>query len=151
MPIMIQFTKPVTDRAAVERALTVASTPRQAGHWSWMSDTRVDWRPQNYWQPGTKVQVRLNLDGVPAGAGKYGGSDTAFDFTVGRQQISVVDLHKHEMTVYQDDKPVQTFPITGGKPATTPGAARWRSSTRRPTSTCAHSRSASGTSTTSPM
>jgi lipoprotein-anchoring transpeptidase ErfK/SrfK len=116
MPIMIQFTKAVTDRAAVERALTVASTPRQAGHWSWMSDTRVDWRPQNYWQPGTKVQVRLNLDGVPAGAGKYGGSDTAFDFTVGRQQISVVDLHKHEMTVYQDDKPIQTFPVTGGKP-----------------------------------
>lgn len=116
MPIMIQFSKPVADRAAVERALTVDSTPRQAGHWSWMSDERVDWRPQSYWQPGTKVQVRLNLDGVPAGQGEYGGSDTAFGFSVGREQISVVDLQKHTMTVYRDSDPVQTFPITGGKP-----------------------------------
>jgi lipoprotein-anchoring transpeptidase ErfK/SrfK len=121
MPIMVQFSKPVTDRAAVERSLQVVANPPQLGHWSWLSDARLDWRPQSYWTPGTKVQVHLELDGVPAGDGKYGGADTSFGFTVGRSQISIVDLSKHRMTVYQGGNTVQTIPVTGGKP----GADTW--------------------------
>ncbi|MBS2535095.1 L,D-transpeptidase family protein [Catenulispora sp. NF23] len=116
MPILVQFTHPVTDRAAVEKALVVQTSPAQAGHWSWLSDSRLDWRPESYWQPGTKVQVSLNLDGVPAGAGKYGGADTSFGFTVGRKQVSVVDLSKHEMTVYQNGSAIRSMPVTGGMP-----------------------------------
>jgi lipoprotein-anchoring transpeptidase ErfK/SrfK len=121
MPILVQFTHPVNDRAAVEKALVVQTDPPQAGHWSWLSDARLDWRPENYWQPGTKVRVSLNLDGVPAGNDKYGGTDTSFGFTVGRKQMSLVDLSKHEMTVYQDDREIRTLPVTGGKP----GADTW--------------------------
>lgn len=116
MPILVQFTHPVGDRAAVEKALVVQTDPPQPGHWSWLSDARLDWRPESYWQPGTKVRVSLRLDGVPAGAGQYGGSDTTFAFTVGRKQFSLIDLSKHEMTVYDDDKAVRTLPVTGGKP-----------------------------------
>ncbi|GAA1993572.1 L,D-transpeptidase [Catenulispora subtropica] len=121
MPILVQFTRPVTDRAAVEKSLRVVTDPPQAGHWSWLSDARLDWRPESYWQPGTKVQVSLELDGVPAGDGKYGGGDTAFGFTVGRKQLSLIDLSKHRMTIYQNDKQVNSFPVTGGKP----GADTW--------------------------
>ena len=121
MPILVQFTHPVTDRAAVEKSLVVQTDPPQTGHWSWLSDARLDWRPENYWQPGTKVRVSLNLDGVPAGAGQYGGTDTSFAFTVGRKQLSVVDLSRHEMTVYQNGDAVRTMPVTGGKP----GADTW--------------------------
>ena len=121
MPILVQFTHPVTDRATVEKALRVVTQPAQAGHWSWLSDARVDWRPESYWQPGTKVQVSLELDGVPAGDGKYGGGDTSFAFSVGRKQLSLVDLSKHRMTIYQNDKQVNEFPVTGGKP----GADTW--------------------------
>jgi len=116
MPILVQFTHAVSDRAAVEKALVVQTDPPQPGHWSWLSDARLDWRPENYWQPGTKVRVSLKLDGVPAGAGQYGGGDTTFAFNVGRKQFSLVDLSKHEMTVYDNDKPVRTLPVTGGKP-----------------------------------
>ena len=121
MPILVQFTHPVSDRAAVEKALVVQTDPPQPGHWSWLSDARLDWRPENYWQPGTKVRVSLNLDGVPAGAGKYGENDTSFGFTVGRKQLSVVDLSKHEMTVFQNGDEVRRLPVTGGKP----GADTW--------------------------
>lgn len=121
MPILVQFTHPVNDRAAVEKALVVQTDPPQAGHWSWLSDSRLDWRPENYWQSGTKVRVSLNLDGVPAGAGQYGGTDTSFAFNVGRKQLSVVDLSKHEMTVFQNGNEVRTMPVTGGKP----GADTW--------------------------
>jgi lipoprotein-anchoring transpeptidase ErfK/SrfK len=121
MPILVQFTHPVTDRAAVEKALKVVTDPPQAGHWSWLSDARLDWRPASYWQPGTKVRVSLELDGVPAGDGKYGGGDTSFGFTVGRKQLSLVDLSRHRMTVYQNDRQVNSLPVTGGKP----GADTW--------------------------
>ncbi|MFL6114240.1 MAG: Ig-like domain-containing protein [Catenulispora sp.] len=121
MPILVQFTHPVTDRAAVEKALTVVSDPPQAGHWSWLSDARLDWRPESYWRAGTKVRVSLALDGVPAGDGKYGGGDTSFGFAVGRKQLSLVDLSRHRMTVYQNDRQVNSVPVTGGKP----GADTW--------------------------
>jgi lipoprotein-anchoring transpeptidase ErfK/SrfK len=121
MPILVQFTRAVDDRAAVEKALVVQTDPPQAGHWSWLSDSRLDWRPENYWQPGTKVRVSLNLDGVPAGNERYGGTDTSFGFTVGRKQLSLVDLSKHELTVFQNDKEIRTLPVTGGKP----GADTW--------------------------
>lgn len=121
MPILVQFTHPVNDRAAVEKALVVQTDPPQAGHWSWLSDSRLDWRPESYWQSGTKVRVSLKLDGVPAGAGQYGGTDTSFAFDVGRKQLSVVDLSKHEMTVFQNGNAVRTMPVTGGKP----GADTW--------------------------
>jgi lipoprotein-anchoring transpeptidase ErfK/SrfK len=116
MPILVQFTHSVTDRAAVEKALVVQTDPPQPGHWSWLSDARLDWRPESYWQPGTKVRVSLALDGVPAGSGQYGGTDTAFAFDVGRKQMSLVDLSRHQMTVYDNDKAVRTLPVTGGMP-----------------------------------
>ena len=121
MPILVQFTHPVNDRAAVEKALRVVSEPPQPGHWSWLSNSRVDWRPQSYWQPGSKVHVSLDLDGVPAGGDKYGWSDTSFGFTVGRKQMTLVDLGGHSMTVYQNDKSIRTLPMTAGKP----GAETW--------------------------
>lgn len=116
MPVMVQFTQAITDRAAVERNLSVISTPPQAGHWSWLSDARLDWRPEHYWQAGTKVRVSLALDGIPAGADRYGTSDTSFGFTVGRQQVSIVDLGRHDMTVYQDGSVLRSMPVTGGRP-----------------------------------
>jgi lipoprotein-anchoring transpeptidase ErfK/SrfK len=121
MPVMVQFTRPVTDKAAVERALQVVSNPPQIGHWSWLSDERLDWRPQHYWSAGTRVTVHLALDGVPAGAGKYGPGDSSFAFTVGREQVSIVDLAKHQLTVFHGTQAVETLPVTGGKP----GADTW--------------------------
>ncbi|HEV3172468.1 MAG TPA: Ig-like domain-containing protein [Actinocrinis sp.] len=115
-PVVLAFTKPVADRAAVESALDVQSTPPQPGHWSWLSANRVDYRPQNYWAPGTKVSVRMNLDGLSDGNGHYGTADRDFTFTVGRDQETTIDLRADRAVVRRDGQTVRTFTVSGGMP-----------------------------------
>lgn len=117
-PVVVAFTQPIADadRAAVERALSVSSVPPQAGHWSWLSAYRVDYRPQNYWTPGTKVSVGLALDGLGDGNGHYGTADRDFAFTVGRDQETTIDLKAEQATVRRDGQVVHTFPVSGGMP-----------------------------------
>jgi lipoprotein-anchoring transpeptidase ErfK/SrfK len=120
-PVVVTFATPITDRAAVQQALTVASTPPQPGAWSWLSAYRVDYRPQNHWQPGTTVDVGLALDGLSDGAGRYGTADDQFMFTVGRDQETTVNLRTDEATVVRGGKAIRSFPVTGGMP----GLATW--------------------------
>jgi lipoprotein-anchoring transpeptidase ErfK/SrfK len=117
-PVVLEFEHPVPQayRAAVQRALTVYSTPEQPGSWGWLSSQRVDYRPENYWKPGTKVHVALALSGVQVGDGQYGAKDHTLDFTVGRDQQTLVDLASDHATVYRDGHEVHSFAVTGGMP-----------------------------------
>lgn len=117
-PVVLDFEHPVpaADRAAVERALTVYSTPAQSGSWGWLSDQRVDYRPASYWQPGTKVHVAMALDGVQIGDGQFGAKDHTLDFTVGRDQETVVNVSSDEATVYRSGQAVHSFAVSGGMP-----------------------------------
>lgn len=117
-PVVLEFENPVpaADRAAVERALTVYSTPAQPGSWGWLSSRRVDYRPAGYWQPGTKVHVAMALDGVPIGNGQFGAKDHTLDFTVGRDQETTVNVGSDQAVVYRDGQAVHTFAVSGGMP-----------------------------------
>jgi lipoprotein-anchoring transpeptidase ErfK/SrfK len=116
MPVVLTFDVPVTDKAAFEKNLHVTSKPAQTGTWSWLSSTQVRFRPQKYWQPGTKVSVRADVNGVDAGNGVYGQTSASTSFTVGRSMVTKVDLAKDVATVYRDGKKVRTIPVSGGKP-----------------------------------
>lgn len=117
-PVVLEFEHPIpqADRAGVERALAVYSTPQQSGSWGWLSSQRVDYRPQNYWRPGTKVHVAMNLSGVQVGDGLFGAEDHSLDFTVGRDQETLVNLSNDHATVYRDGQEVRSFAVTGGMP-----------------------------------
>jgi lipoprotein-anchoring transpeptidase ErfK/SrfK len=115
-PIAVSFSHPVADRAAVERQLSVETTPQVFGAWHWMSDDVVHWRPQNYWPANTKVVLHTDLKDVALGGGQVGDEDRTIPFTVGREQISFVDVKSHQMTVYRDGKLVRTIPVSTGKP-----------------------------------
>jgi hypothetical protein len=60
-PIIIQFDAPISDKAAVERALKVTTEPPVEGSWAWLPDeaqgARVHWRTREYYPAGTKVNV----------------------------------------------------------------------------------------------
>ncbi|MFC1415121.1 L,D-transpeptidase [Streptacidiphilus cavernicola] len=116
MPVSINFNKPVTDRAAVQRAVTVTASPavEVVGHW--FSDTRLDFRPQAYWTPGTRVTLKLRLKDVQASPGVYGTQSKDVGFTIGRSQTSVADLGAKRLTVTRNGKVTQTWPISGGSP-----------------------------------
>lgn len=115
-PVVVTFSHPVKDKAAVQAALSVLSSPPQHGSWGWLSDTRVDYRPEQYWQPGTRVAVKLGLRGLDDGSGRVGTADRQFSFTVGRDQQTTIDLHSDEATVRRAGQVVRTFPVTGGMP-----------------------------------
>lgn len=116
MPFSIRFTRGITNPEDVEKAITIKTEPavEVAGHW--FGNDRLDFRPEKYWKEGTKVTVDLNLDGVEGRPGVYGEQDKKVSFTIGRNQVSVVDVKTKKMKVMQDGKVVRTIPVTTGKP-----------------------------------
>ncbi|EHR62666.1 hypothetical protein SaccyDRAFT_3840 [Saccharomonospora cyanea NA-134] len=117
MPLIFDFTGPVPDRDAAEEALDIAAEPETEGDFHWFGDTRVIWRPKEYWQPGTEVSIDAGIYGMDLGDGTYGTEDKAVDFTVGEKLVAVADGRKHTMTVSINDKDVKTMPISMGKPS----------------------------------
>jgi lipoprotein-anchoring transpeptidase ErfK/SrfK len=116
MPFSIRFTRGITHPEDVEKAITVKTEPAVDVESHWFGNDRLDFRPEKYWKSGTKVTVRLNLDGVEGRQGVYGKQSKTVSFTIGRNQVSVVDAAKHQMKVVQDGKVVKTIPVTTGKP-----------------------------------
>jgi len=115
LPIQVAFNAPVRNRAAVERALVVESTPKVPGAWRWIGDEKVRYRPKEYWPAGTRVTLQVRLRGVDAGDGVYGDEHRDVRFTVGRSVVSVVDAKRLRMTVHINGKPARTIPVTTGK------------------------------------
>ena len=115
-PIAVYLTKPIADRPALERLLTVTTTPAVAGSWRWFSDTQLHWRPQQYWQPGTKVTLDAALAGVDFGGGTWGTESRHVSFTIGDAHISLIDDATHQMTVMTNGRVERTIPVSLGRP-----------------------------------
>lgn len=95
MPIAVHFSVPVTDRAAVQRALSVRTSVPTTGSWAWLDSQDVHWRPQNYCQPGTSIMITAKLYGVQSGPGVFGRADISASFTIGRSQIVRANTRTH--------------------------------------------------------
>ncbi len=119
MPVIVTFDVAVTDKATIEKHLSVTSTPKQPGAWHWISDHEVHWRPKSYWRAGTDVAVDVDINSVPAGAGIFGQEDRHVEFHVGSANIYKVNAQTHQMQVFSDGKLLRTIPITTGKPGFT--------------------------------
>nr|WP_156699144.1 Ig-like domain-containing protein [Streptomyces sp. Z38] len=114
MIVSLEFNRKITRRAAVERAVRVTARPAVEIRPHWFGDTRLDFRPEDYWKPGTEVTVDLNLRDVEGAPGVYGLQRRTFTFTVGRSQVSVVDAAAHTMRVRRDGELLTTVPVTAG-------------------------------------
>ena len=51
MPVIVRFDVPVTDKAAIEKHLSVTNSSGQKGAWHWISDSEVHWRPATTGSP----------------------------------------------------------------------------------------------------
>ncbi len=120
MPIVVEFKQggvSGADRAAVERRLFVRSNPPQPGSWHWDSDIQIEYRPQEYWQPGTQLSVRLGLGGLPVGKGRYGQTDITIQAAIDTVRRSIeVDNATKSLTATQDGQAVKTMPVSLGRP-----------------------------------
>lgn len=114
MPVSINFDKPIKNRKDVQSAIEVNTSGGQEVVGHWFNEKRLDFRPQEYWKSGSKVDVKLALDGVEGSEGVTGVQDRSFSFTIGRSQVSTVDAKTHQMTVVRDGKTLKTIPISAG-------------------------------------
>ncbi|MFJ7148743.1 Ig-like domain-containing protein [Streptomyces sp. NPDC100445] len=116
MPVSINFDKAITNKAAVQKGITVSSSSGQEVACHWFSANRMDCRPEEYWKGGSTVTLKLALDGVQGASGLYGVQQKTVTFHVGRNQVTYVDAKTKQMKVTQDGKVVKTIPISAGSP-----------------------------------
>ena len=102
-PVIMQFDASISDKASVEKALQVTTTPPVEGSWAWLPDevggSRAHWRTKDYYPAGTKVHVAANLYGVPFGDGAFGAQDLTLDFEIGRRQVVIAEASSHRIQV----------------------------------------------------
>ena len=104
MPVTFNFDKAIGDKAAVKSRIQVTSSSGQQVVGHWLGDTRLDFRPEHYWKPGSTVTVTMSRDGI----------QKTVTFTIGRSQISTVDAATKQMSVVRNGKTIKTIPISAG-------------------------------------
>lgn len=119
-PVIIQFDGPISDKAAVEKALKVTTDPQVEGSWAWLPDevggSRVHYRTREYYPAGTKVNVDAKLYGVPFGDGAYGAQDISLHFEIGRRQVVRAEASSHRIQVLDGAGAViMDFPCSYGE------------------------------------
>ena len=116
IPITIMFSRPVADKAALERAIDLRTSRPVVGAWNWQDDKTVIFRPRQYWPQDTTVTVNGNFDGVQAAPGVYGSRDVHLNFSIGPSLIVVASTSAHYMRVYYKNRLFGRWPISTGRP-----------------------------------
>ena len=121
MPIILYFSRPVTNKPAVERALQISTSKPVVGAWRWDSQCGTApeclyFRPRHYWRPHTRVSFTAHLNGVEAAPGVYGHHTLTQTFTIGPSLIAVVSTAHHYLNVFRNGKKFAHWPISTGRP-----------------------------------
>jgi len=114
MIVSVNFSKTIQNKDAVLAGITVEGSDGTVAKGHWFGSSRLDFRPENYWKPGTKVTVKYRLKNVEVSPGVYGDVEKDEPFTIGRYQVSTVDAATHKMTVSHGGSDNQVIPITAG-------------------------------------
>jgi lipoprotein-anchoring transpeptidase ErfK/SrfK len=101
MIVSVDFSKDVRNKDVVAKGISFEASDGTVVKGHWFDDRRLDFRPEQYWKPGTKVTVHYRLKSVEIAPGVYG-TDRDEPFTIGRSQVSTVDAAAHKMTVVRD-------------------------------------------------
>jgi len=125
MPIIVYFSKKVTDASAFRKAATVTVNGQKAdGAWYFEHSQRdnaaleAHFRMQQYWPAHAAIHVALPLEGKPAGTGLTFDNSLTLDVATGAAQVSQVDGDAHTMTITSDGAPVKTLEVSLGKAET---------------------------------
>lgn len=113
--IAARFDQPIADRAETEQHMKVTTTPAVEGNWFWLDDSTAHWRPRDYYETGTRVQVEVDVEGRELGGGQWGGATAEADFTIGDRRVAIADDATKTVTVYHNQEPVKVMPTSMGK------------------------------------
>jgi lipoprotein-anchoring transpeptidase ErfK/SrfK len=112
--VVAHFDESITDKAAAEKRLHVTTNPPVAGSWNWVDDQNAHWRPQNYYAPGTSVDVVADIYGAQLGDGMYGQDNEHVSFKIGNAHVSIADDNTKQVSVFDNGKLVRTMPTSMG-------------------------------------
>jgi lipoprotein-anchoring transpeptidase ErfK/SrfK len=115
-PLVLRFSSKITDRAAVERALTVESSKPVVGAWSWINSQEVHFRPKVSWPTHTTIRLVAALKNVRVGPNKWGSRSETITVETGSSHVAKVDGKKHTFTVYVNGKVWAKWPTSLGRP-----------------------------------
>jgi lipoprotein-anchoring transpeptidase ErfK/SrfK len=115
MPIMLTFSRPITNKAAVERSLELTTSKPVIGAWYWDGSEQVDFRPRDYWPADTTVSLDGHLDGVQGAPGVYATADLTQTFDIGSSVIAVASTTTHRTEIYINGTPTYDWPISTGR------------------------------------
>lgn len=116
VPLVLNFSHRIRDKAAMEQALKVTSTKDygRAG-WYWVNDTKAVFRPKAIWPGNATIRVKADLSTVRGVDGVWGPDRLSSNFKTGDQVVLRVNLNSHRMKYIRNGVLERTFMISGGK------------------------------------
>jgi lipoprotein-anchoring transpeptidase ErfK/SrfK len=127
MPIIMRFSKSVTDRATFVSAVTVQVDGAPAhGFWDWEPSPAPGWameahyRTAHFWPAHSDITVDAPLKGLSAGPGKAFDDSLTLSMRIGAAHISTVSASATapHMVVRSDGAVVRRLPVSLGAAAT---------------------------------
>ena len=116
MPIILSFSAPVQDKAAVERSIELRTSKQVVGSWYWDGNQTLDFRPRDYWPAHTTVSFTGHFDGVESAPGVYGYHTLTQTFSIGDSVVAVASTKAHKTRIYVNGKLKYDWDISSGKP-----------------------------------
>ncbi len=116
VPIILTFSRPITNRQAVERSLEITTSKPVVGAWYWDNSQTVFFRPRDYWPANTTVTFTAHLDGVEGAPGIYGAHTLTQQFNIGPSVIVVASTVTHRLMLYRNGTLIHNWPISTGAP-----------------------------------
>ena len=115
MPIILKFSRPISDRRAVQRSLRLWTSRRVVGAWYWDGDATLYFRPRSYWPAHTKVRFVAHLNGIEGSPGVYGTHTLRQSFVIGGSLIAVANTRTHHVRIYLNRHLFADWPISAGR------------------------------------
>lgn len=116
-PVAVQFDEDIPNREVAEAAITVKTNPPVEGAFYWVNKREVRWRPENFWVPGTTVDVTVAAFGQDFGDGLFGQEDGSTSFTIGDAVVATADDNTKQVTFERNGEVIMTMPTSMGKDA----------------------------------
>jgi len=116
MPIILTFSAPIQNKAAVERSIELKTSKPVTGAWYWDGNQTLDFRPRDYWPAHTVVSFTGHFNGVESAPGVYGFHTLTQTFDIGDSVIAVASTRTHRTQIYINGKLKYNWPISSGKP-----------------------------------
>ncbi len=113
-PVQFTFSEPVTNKEAVENAISITASSGQKGAFRWYSDTLLRYRAEDFWAANTKLTVDMKLFGLDFGNGQIGNFNQTNVVQIGNRVEMVADAANLQASIYVNGALVKQYPVTMG-------------------------------------